>query len=173
MDVRTASIKDRKIVDLIKDALARDDRVNAENITVEEEDGNVTLRGSAANVFEKGAAEMIAKRVKGVKRVENRMGVSRGKVKPTDAQIRSNAQGVLSHARDVENNHITVQVADGVATLTGRVPFRGMRQRAEDLVLALSGVKEVRNELRIAGESRPDTGDVGMSPNTKVSCPTQ
>jgi osmotically-inducible protein OsmY len=151
MNVRAGSIKDPKIEDLIKEALARDDRVNAENITAEEEDGNVTLRGSAANVFEKGAAEMIVKRVKGVKRVVNRMGVSREKVGPTDAQIRSNAQGVLAHATDVENNHIKVQVGSGIVTLTGRVPFRGMRQRAEDLILALSGVKEVRNELRIAG----------------------
>ena len=146
MDLRSASIKD-----LINEAFARDDRVSAENIIVEEEDGNVVLRGSAGNMFERGAAEMLAKGVKGVKRVENRIGVSRDKVAPSDAQIRSNAQGALAHARDVENNHISVSVAAGVVTLAGRVPIRGMKQRATELVSALSGVKEVRNELQIAG----------------------
>lgn len=146
MNLRNASLKD-----LIIDAFDRDDRVNAANIVVEEEDGNVVLRGNAANVFEKGAAEMIAKKVKGVKRVDNRIGVSKGKAAPSDARIRSNAQGVLSHANDVEANYIKIAVRSGVVTLTGRVPIRSMKQRAGDLVRSLSGVKEVKNDLVIAG----------------------
>lgn len=146
MNLRSTSTKD-----LINEAFDRDERVSAENINIEEEDGNVVLRGSVANMFEKGAAEMIAKGVKGVKRVDNRIGVSRASAAPTDARIKSNAQGVLAHAQDVENNYISVSVSAGVATLSGRVPIRGMKQRATDLVAALSGVKEVRNELRIAG----------------------
>jgi osmotically-inducible protein OsmY len=146
MNVRSASTKD-----LINEAFDRDDRVNAANIIIEEEDGNVVLRGSAINVFEKGAAEMIAKKVKGVKRVDNRIGVSRNQAAPSDAQIRSNAQGVLAHAKDVENNYVKVQVNSGVVTLTGRVPIRGMKQRATELIRVLSGVKEVKNDLRIAG----------------------
>lgn len=55
----------------------------------------------------------------------------------------------LTEAPDVDASEITVQCKDGIVTLEGTVENRQMKHRAEDIVEACSGVRDVENRLRV------------------------
>jgi osmotically-inducible protein OsmY len=59
----------------IHNALARITLANADNVEVEVEGSNVTLKGAVASWHEKGIAESTAWSVAGVSRVENHIAV--------------------------------------------------------------------------------------------------
>ena len=62
----------------------------------------------------------------------------------------------LADDDDVDASDISVEVRDGVATLTGTVSHRWMKHRAEDLAEACSGVKDVENRIRVGGRAGDD-----------------
>lgn len=78
----------------------------------------------------------------------------------TDARITEDLCERLTHDDDVDAGDIEVMVKDGVATLTGTVPERWMKHRAEDLAEACGGIQDVDNRLRVsrAGGSPGGTG---------------
>lgn len=60
----------------------------------------------------------------------------------------------------LDADDVQVSVSGGVATLTGTVEHRWMKHRAEDIADACSGVKDVRNEIRVSPAlgRMPDAG---------------
>lgn len=54
----------------------------------------------------------------------------------------------------IDASEILVMVENGEVTLTGNVPDRRMKHRAEDLVADASGVREVHNRIRVDDGSR-------------------
>ncbi len=63
------------IISKVRAALAQDPSARALRIVVESTKGKVRLSGSVDSIDEKGKAESIARRVDGVKEVENRLAV--------------------------------------------------------------------------------------------------
>lgn len=55
----------------------------------------------------------------------------------------------LSEDDEVDASNISVEVRDGVATLTGSVPDRRMKHRAEDIAEHCSGVDDIDNRIRV------------------------
>lgn len=76
----------------------------------------------------------------------------------TDARIIEDVCERLTDDDDVDASAISVEVSDGVATLTGTVPDRRMKHRAEDLAESCAGVSDVENRLRVV---RPGGGSSG------------
>jgi hypothetical protein len=70
----------------------------------------------------------------------------------SDERIREDLNERLTEAYDLDAAGITVEVSEGVATLGGSVPQRWMKHRAEDLVDACIGVREVHNRILVGGE---------------------
>lgn len=70
----------------------------------------------------------------------------------SDERIREDLNERLTEAYDLDAGDITVEVADGVATLGGSVPQRWMKHRAEDLVDACIGVRDVQNRILVGGD---------------------
>lgn len=68
----------------------------------------------------------------------------------SDERILEDINERLTEAHDLDASGISVEVADGVATLAGNVPQRWMKHRAEDLADACIGVTDVHNRLRVA-----------------------
>jgi hypothetical protein len=58
----------------------------------------------------------------------------------------------------LDADDIQVAVSGGVVTLSGSVEQRWLKHHAENLAEACSGVKDVRNELRVSG-SRATSGN--------------
>ena len=67
----------------------------------------------------------------------------------SDERIADDIIGRLTDARDIDASEILLMVEGGVATLTGNVPARAMKHRAEDIAADASGVCEVRNDIRV------------------------
>jgi hypothetical protein len=67
----------------------------------------------------------------------------------SDERIADDIIGRLTDAPDIDASEILLMVEGGVATLTGNVPARAMKHRAEDIAADASGVREVRNDLRV------------------------
>ena len=66
-----------------------------------------------------------------------------------DARIADDIIGRLTDDERIDASEILVMVESGVVTLTGNVPERRMKHRAEDLVADASGVRDVENRIRV------------------------
>lgn len=71
-----------------------------------------------------------------------------GYVRP-DPSIADDIVQRLTDDDRLDASQILLQVDDGVAILTGNVPRRAMKHRAEDIAAEARGVREVRNEIRV------------------------
>jgi len=58
----------------------------------------------------------------------------------------------------IDASEILIMVENGEVTLTGNVPDRRMKHRAEDLVAETSGVRDVQNRIRV------DNGSASAGP---------
>jgi len=82
--------------------------------------------------------------------------------KPDDAKISSDIQDRFSQDSGLSNKQLTVQASNGVVTLAGFVDDDAQRQAASRQAAAVSGVKEVINNL-----------EVGSAPNAAAAPATQ
>jgi hypothetical protein len=71
-----------------------------------------------------------------------------GYVRP-DTSIADDIVQRLTDDDSIDASEILLQVEGGVATLTGNVPQRAMKHRAEDIAADANGVRDVRNEIRV------------------------
>lgn len=88
----------------------------------------------------------------------------------SDARIAEDLNERLTDDPSVDAGEIEVSVKDGLATLTGSVESRWMKHRAEDIVEACSGVKDIDNRIRVpppSGQSR--SGDRSGQQGTGTS----
>lgn len=139
---------------LRKEVLERlqwDSRIDASNIQVEVEDGNVKLLGSVPSMKAREAAQLDAYLAPGVKSVSNFLEVTlpSGLAKPTDAEIKDYVESILLWNFEVGARLIHVSVEHGVVYLTGFVDAYWKKQKAEELVTGIIGVAGVRNELEV------------------------
>jgi hypothetical protein len=67
----------------------------------------------------------------------------------SDERIQEDISERLWDADEVDASDVTVEVKDGVVTLSGNVEQRRIKHRIEDIADACSGVKDIRNEIRV------------------------
>ena len=68
--------QDELLATAVHEALAKDRRVDAQQVRVQAEGGTVRLLGEVDTNDERRAAEEVAERVRGVRRVENQLSVA-------------------------------------------------------------------------------------------------
>ena len=90
------------------------------------------------------AAERAAKRVRGVKRVANRISV------PQAAPDLNRLLAALTRNADVPSDAIGIEIADDVVTLTGAVPSWRAREAAERVVARGPGVRHIDNRITVS-----------------------
>ncbi len=66
-----------------------------------------------------------------------------------DAAITTQAQAALQKDKDLQALPLTVSTTGGVVVLKGVAPTADLAQKAVMLVQAVSGVKEVRSEIKV------------------------
>lgn len=82
-----------------------------------------------------------------------------------DERIADDIIGRLTDDHAVDASQILVGVEGGLVTLTGNVPARRMKHRAEDIAADASGVRDVRNEIRV-DDGRASFGAPGEAVRT-------
>lgn len=84
---------------------------------------------------------------------ERRSGLHAGKgpkgYRRSDERIREEASEALSAHDEIDASEIEIEVKEGMVTLSGAVESRQIKRLAEDTVEAISGVQDVRNDLRV------------------------
>ena len=137
------------IVDEIRARLERDERLpHPAEIAVSEQEGTVTLRGSVTSFRQRRAAVDVARRVRGVRHVEDELGVD---VRDhwDDDEIRGTALQMLIDNPDVPADRIEVRVANGWLTLKGEVKHQYESDAAFETATDVAGVGGITNEIKV------------------------
>lgn len=145
------AISDMWITTATKSRLMVDSETPAMDINVDTDGGVVTLFGVVPTEAAKKAAEADAKKVSGVKAVENDLQVVPAKdakivaVRDDEAQ-KASEQALKGHD---EFKHVSVDVKNGVARLTGTTTNAADRIMASVVVRACDGIRSVENDLNV------------------------
>lgn len=98
----------------------------------------------------------------------------------SDERLREDVCEALSHHRDIDASEVEVNVSEGVLTLTGTVEHRQMKRAIEDIVDHISGITDVKNEIKVQSQiSRGQQTDpavsasMGATSNTKLGATSQ
>jgi len=130
--------------------------IDATTIGVSVRDGIVTLDGYANSFVEKLTAVRVASRVMGVKGVAQELKVRLPQsYERDDADIAEAAVNALEWNMKVPDDHVKVEVQDGMVILTGEVDWEYQRAAAHDAVCCLIGVKGVTDEISIKPSVSP------------------
>ncbi len=124
--------------------------IDATDIAVAVRGGVVTLSGYVRSYMQRWEAEKTAKRVTGVVDVANDIEVRLPifNQRP-DPEIARDAVSAIQNRLPYSSDHIRVVVRDGWVTLEGSVEWNYQRERAEEAVRYLRGVKGVSNLIHL------------------------
>src|SRR5689334_21247910 len=124
--------------------------IDATDIAVAVKSGVVTLSGYVRSYMQRWEAEKTAKRVTGVGAVasdiEVRLPIFNQR---PDPEIARDAVAAIQNRLPYSSDHIRVVVRDGWVTLEGSVEWNYQRERAEEAVRYLRGVKGVTNLIQL------------------------
>jgi osmotically-inducible protein OsmY len=139
------------ITSAVKMLLLADSQTPALDINVDTWAGVVTLFGIVPSQQAKAAAEADARKVSGVKRVENELQVV-ASAKQAAGQVRDEElERAVKQAFDTSDlKDISIEVKNGVVRLTGTVPSGARRLEAALTARAVPGVRAVEDDLRLA-----------------------
>jgi hyperosmotically inducible protein len=149
----TREVTDSWLTLKTKLALLADERVSSTDVSVKTVKGVITLHGKVASAEEQKAAEEIALNVEGQKKVVNQLTVvstaQRKRVDRQDDQLVTDVKQAIKKDGSLKKADIDVRAAKGIITLTGKAPSLETSVRASETTRRVSGVRAVRNELRL------------------------
>jgi osmotically-inducible protein OsmY len=142
---------DRALRGRIIEALADAPHVDVAEIAVECHDhGHVVLRGSVVNVLQRAEVVLIARRVAGVRAVDDQLRTRPpGGDHRADARIEAAILDALIGDDAVPAFGIDVDVDGGTVTLCGAVDSAAQRDAAGWIAWRVRGVYDVRNRLTV------------------------
>jgi osmotically-inducible protein OsmY len=140
----------------VEEELRWDPDIDATNVAVAVKDGVVTLTGFVPSYAMKFQAENDAKRVAGVVAVANDIEVRVPALdQRPDPEIAHDAVQALKNQLPYSSQNIKIIVHDGWITLEGEVEWNYQRDRAEDAVRWVKGVKGVVNAIQVKPKVTP------------------
>jgi len=139
---------DAEVAQAVRAALVRNPYVHQHEIAVTVNNHLVVLRGAVDSGFEKEKAAEAATRVRGVADLINNLRVDRSWTPKDDWEIKQDIEFELWWSPFVDQEDISVTVAEGVATLVGQVDTLRDRRIATENAYE-GGARKVRNHLRV------------------------
>ena len=136
---------DKEISNAVEDELLSNSATPSYLIDVETNDGIVTLSGSVNNILAKDGAIQVARMVKGVRGVIDRIKVTAPAI--PDDQLEKNIEQTLLNDPATAAYEVEPSSENGVVTLSGMVDSWQEKRLAEYVVKGVKGVSEVRNNL--------------------------
>ena len=142
-----SKVDDTDIAQKALQTLSWDIEVPDERVTVEVEDGWVTLTGTVNWNYQRNAAEADVRKLKGVLGVINNISIN-PTVKASDA--REKIKAALKRNAAVEADNISIAIEGGKVTLSGEVNSWGEDDIVRSTAWAAPGVTEVVDNLVVA-----------------------
>ena len=145
----------KDIREAVERELSYDPLVNDSDISVKNINGEVALNGTVPSYPQYLEAAAAARRVAGVKKVQNHLEV----VLPTedyrdDPALTTTANNALTLNIAVPDG-VEATASNGNLTLTGTVRYGTERTAAEQAVMYLTGVRKVKDDIDISIEADP------------------
>jgi len=138
----------------VEERLARAGLEQRGDVRVSVTDGVVALDGFTLTVDARRDAERAASKVS--KRVESRLVVRPEGLRPDDRVGRAVADAILDEPRYGVFDSVGIAVEDGVVLLRGSVREPWLKDALDRRVAEVHGVREIRNEIRVAPSSIAD-----------------
>ena len=154
-----SSATDRKIEDAAK-ASYNYRTVLEDHVKVKSDEGIVTLTGTVQDKDDKDLAEDTVENLPGVVSVNNDIVVKSDIPEHSDAWIALKIRSRLLVKANVSVATTTVDVKDGIVTLTGTTQNLAQKDLTEAYVKDIENVKSVRNQLVV---KTPAPGDTTIS----------
>jgi osmotically-inducible protein OsmY len=148
IEIRDDGIEDIEIVALIRTHLLNHSSIGPQRIDIVAQNGVVTLTGDVSSWAQQHLASLLTSEVPSVKAVNNLIHAVTG-AWPTDAEIKKDAEAILARKAYLTGLYIHVEVDDGIIYLKGVVGSDSEKERAQNNVLRLSPIGEVRNFLKV------------------------
>jgi len=139
---------DAEIARRVRIALLRNPDLYQHEISVSVRNGAARLSGTVYSAFEKSLADDLVSRVRGVTMVLNNLTVNHPWSSKEDWEIKKNIEDELRWSPFVDEDDVSVNVTDGVATLVGVVDTLRERRVATENAYE-GGAKHVRNHLKV------------------------
>jgi hyperosmotically inducible protein len=145
-------VDDSVISTTIKTRMIADKVVKARHIDVDVLKGVVYLIGVVESSSQKRMAADIARRVDGVKRIENQLLVGKTSVGQVldDTILTSKIRTELIKDPDIRSTNIDVDTINNIITLTGIVKSQKEKNRALYIVQKVAGNRRIVNNLTVA-----------------------
>jgi len=121
------------------------DGVDANHVDIETSEGIVTLTGEVDNLLAKNRAVKIAKEVKGVRGVVDKLTVVSYAI--SDESLKEQVKRALLYDPATDSYEVDVEVQMGAVTITGDVESWQERELASKVVQSVKGVRSVSNEI--------------------------
>jgi osmotically-inducible protein OsmY len=151
---------DTPLTEAVNEELFWDPKVDPAAIAVEADyNGRVTLRGTVGSFRQKHEARRAAERVVGVTKVKNDLQV---RMLDADRREDSDVRGAVLQALMLDSvvpSTIDARVKDGFVTLVGSATWQFERDEAAIVVMNVSGVTGLEDEVYLTGEL-PDAYDI-------------
>lgn len=162
---QTASVADALLSERVRTQLLRKLGSDALGIEISAEGHRIDLDGEVSERSTQELAEEVAKSVRGVRRVRNRIslsprpgqtplarGVGAAEREVLDATLESRVKAALLSELGRRALDIEVEAADGVVSLRGWVPDAQRKELALSTAAAVSGVTETIDLIRVGLE---------------------
>jgi osmotically-inducible protein OsmY len=145
----------KDVREAVESELIFDPLVDETNITVKNINGDVALNGTVPSYPQYVEAAAAAQRVAGVKNVHNHLEVM---LPPgdyrDDATLTTTANNALALNMTVPDG-VEATAKNGNLILTGTVTYGTERATAELTVAALTGVRNIKNDIQISNDADP------------------
>lgn len=129
-------------------------------IQIQAKDGAVTLTGTVVSPYHKALAGDTVESLPGVRSVDNQLTIKGETVaEHSDGWLSTKVKTTLLLHRNVSASKTDVFTKDGIVTLRGEATSEAQRELAAEYARDIEGVKEVKNEMTVAGTPvlRPQT----------------
>jgi osmotically-inducible protein OsmY len=148
--------KPNKLLEIdVRDTLDWDPALDDRRISVNADNGHVTLTGSVPTYYDKVRATDDAWTVGGVKSLDNELLVGLAGELLNDAQVADACRDALDRDRVVPTGSVTPTVTGGKVQLRGHVRNPLQRKAAEHAVSRVDGVVSIENLIAISPEPIP------------------
>ena len=151
-----ASESDDKIESSFQKTYVYKTYLKDDSVKIASKDGVVTLTGTVSEDSRKGLAKETAASLPGVVRVDNQL-ATKAEVATENADIwiaRKVKLNLFFH-RNVSYSDTTVEVKEGVVTLTGKTGSQAQKDLTTEYTKDIDGVKEVKNEMTVTEAAKP------------------
>lgn len=138
----------------VQDAIKWEALLEAAEIGVTVKDGIVTLTGTVDSFLKKMEAETAAKKVLGVRAVVQQIEILFGpSIQSSDTEIALAAANLFKWTWETPECDIQIKVEKGWVSLAGELPWNYQKEKAQQSVSNIIGVKGVTNSIVVKSQS--------------------